>query len=429
MTFRPVAGSRWRLGAMLGLTVLLLRVLMSYGVPATLWANSGRYWSPDGHPIGDVSVVAPLLLHLAHSLAAVTVLQAVVGGLCWGLLVAVLVGTQQRLLRGLVLGGLVGLLACSSLVASWDAAVLSESITLSTTALWVAALVLALARPGRWSLAALCGASLLLAGAHPEDALFAVPVTLLVALTRPGMRWRARTALAVVAVLPALWSTTAIAHFENSTSCAPGLTCRGWYALTRLGDLGTDPDYASIAAASGVPSCPSLTAALDGFRATGVMRPQDLCPAASAWLDAGGVGEAGLWLHHPLLAAHLTASRLDALGAPPAYVPGVGLAGVGQGVALASPLVLLLWWRRREDLVLPLLVACCAAGAALVLLADGLEHQRHVLPFTVPVLLAAFAAPAGGWAPAWRRAARAREAAGAATEALATARRLPAADI
>jgi len=420
VTDRPATAARWRLGAMLGLTVLLLRVLMSYGVPATLWANSGRYWTPDGHPAGDVSVVAPLLLHLAHTPVAVTLLQAVIGGVCWGLLVAVLVGTQRQVARGLVLGSLVGLLSVSRLVANWDAAVLSESITLSMTALWMAGLVLALTRPGWRSLAALCCGALLLVGAHPEDALFAVPVTLLVALTRSGMRWRARTALAAVAVLPALWATTAIASFENSGSCAPGLTCRGWYALTRLGDLGGNPDYASIAAAAGVPSCPSLAAAVDGFRTTGVMRAQDICPEGRTWLDAGGVGEVGLWLHHPLLAAQLTASRLDAVATPPAYVPSVGLAGAGEGIALASPLVLLLWWRRRDDVVFPLLIVCGTIGACFVLLADGVEHQRHVLPFTAPALLAILARPEGGWAPVlWR--ARRRAAARAATEALASA--------
>jgi hypothetical protein len=157
--------------------VLIAAVAAAVRLAATFGEPVGSYWdSPDYFRFalwgGERSPVVTGLYALLDSPRAIVTVQALVGAACWsaaGLVLAASLPDGRR--RGVCVAA-VGLLGVTRPVASWDNALLSESLAISTGVLALALLVRATftrARP-RWTLALALAASAVWMLCRPNNA-------------------------------------------------------------------------------------------------------------------------------------------------------------------------------------------------------------------------------------------------------------------
>ncbi len=132
----------------------ILRVLAVIGQNAIVWADSPTYENLDFTGRSMRPWVTPLLYELIEANPKRVIVQAVIGGLCWGFLAlqAARLAYDERVRWGILLAILA--LSLTTAVTSWDATVLSESLALSFGALLLGALIRWAGDP-RWPTVAL----------------------------------------------------------------------------------------------------------------------------------------------------------------------------------------------------------------------------------------------------------------------------------
>lgn len=128
---------RWAFG--FGLAVIVLSTIPVLAAPARLNYDSGLYLAPPALTTGRLPLVPAVYWALAHNLTAITVFQAAFGAVCWSMLLWEVAQVPRRGQRLVVMVGVTAV-ACSTYVVKWDAAILSESLSISLLALLMAML-------------------------------------------------------------------------------------------------------------------------------------------------------------------------------------------------------------------------------------------------------------------------------------------------
>jgi len=328
--------------------------------------SSGRLW------------FVPLVFRLAGDDIGRVVLQTLVGVACWCLL-------AEQVAKGLVTraGRLAGvavtlLLALTPEVVQWNRAILSESLTISMSALLLAASFWFARRPGWWSLGGLCATALAWAFCRQVQALVVVllAVPLLVLVVRwPGRRALCLTGAVVIAGL-AVWGI--------ADSVQPGAISRfNSIAIIRY-RAGTDPAELTYLRRNGLPEVAPLRRPIP-FVQVGL--PVDVTehadsedmvrltedPTLVAWVDQH-------W--DDVYAGYLLSHPGEALGPPVANAPDLMTVNPDyvQAVALPSWLSDAVY----GDTSTYLLVLASMAAVLVVLAAV----RRRLTPFMVVCLLA-----------------------------------------
>lgn len=112
-------------------------VVPSALTPAKFDYDSFSYFSSPSVSSGRLPLVPLVYLILRYNVRAISVVQALLGGVCWSVLLWELSYVRERALRLIVMGAATWL-ACSTYVVGWYTAILSESISVSLLALLVA---------------------------------------------------------------------------------------------------------------------------------------------------------------------------------------------------------------------------------------------------------------------------------------------------
>lgn len=139
----------WRGRALVGWAfIFAVSVVPALTAHPHLNYDSGGYLAVPSLDSGRLPVAPLLFLVLGHNLRAINVTQALIGGCCWSFLVYEIARTRNRIASSLGVVT-VALLACSTYVVSWYAAILSDSLSISLLAL-ITAMFTRYLRTGRW---------------------------------------------------------------------------------------------------------------------------------------------------------------------------------------------------------------------------------------------------------------------------------------
>ncbi len=192
----------------------VVRLAVTVGEPI------GSYWDSPGYFRfalwgGERSPVVTGLYTLLDSPRAIVTVQALIGAACWSAAASLLAWAMPAGRRRVVCVALVGLLGATQPVASWDNALLSESLSLSTGVLAVALLVRATFAPTRRRWGSVLGVSAVWMLCRPNNAsiglfllaaLSAVSVVAIVRGRDPLIGRRMLAAFGAVAVVGMAWS-------------------------------------------------------------------------------------------------------------------------------------------------------------------------------------------------------------------------------
>src|SRR5438270_736468 len=182
------AAPAWLLLAIAGLVPAL-------GTHVALASDSPSYLAHPSLTSGRLPVAPVLFAALGHDLRAIAVAQVLIGGACWGLLIA-----EAAQVRHPVAGALsavaIGVVASSTYVVTWYATVLSDSLSLSLLAL-IIALVARTVRTNAsvWPLVAACCVWALTRSTNAYVLLLAVAVAAPWLLLRHRAMWPKLAAL------------------------------------------------------------------------------------------------------------------------------------------------------------------------------------------------------------------------------------------
>lgn len=270
----------------------------------------------------------------------------------------------------------------------WDWSVLTEGITIAAMALFAAG-------TARWI------------GGEPEGpmiigavvALLTRPLmvplvlgVLVVAIAArrqlPGPRWVC-VALLVILVFAGIQSIAFNRALAQYTYLPRPLTLASIQAGDRMGARSQVPGYMALAEKYGMPECPEARTIPYGFPGAAALRRVP-CPAFSEWLDSGGLPWWAELLHNtrPTLAVIVSGPWLNETWttyAGPAWAPFLELTAIQRrvdlpmwiGSAFAAVGLLL---PGRGWLVRVALVSGVVGYSVILLMVDGMENWRHMLP-------------------------------------------------
>ncbi len=144
----------WAAGAWF--VVLVVSILPALAAHPRLNFDSASYLTNPSLNSGRLPVVPAVFALMTHDLRAIGIAQTLVGAFCWCLLLSEIARCTQRVVRLLALGSVV-VIACSTYVVQWYAAILSDSISISLLVLVVGLLARwQRLRASAWPLVAAC---------------------------------------------------------------------------------------------------------------------------------------------------------------------------------------------------------------------------------------------------------------------------------
>lgn len=221
----------------------------------------------------------------------------------------------------------------------------------------------------------------------------------------PGPRWVC-VALLVTLVFAGIQSIAFNRALAQYTYLPRPLTLGSIQAGDRMGARSQVPGYMALAEKYGMPECPEARTIPYGFPGAAALRRVP-CPAFLEWLDSGGLPWWAELLHNtrPTLSVIVGGPWLNETWshyAGPAWVPFLELTAIQRRVDLpmwiASALAaagLLLPGRRW--LTRATLLTGTLGYSVILLLVDGMENWRHMLPaLAMLVPLAVGFLPRGG---------------------------------
>jgi hypothetical protein len=389
-----------------GLALLIVRLVSVITSSAVVASDSARYRNlADPLSVFDVGAgfgpgVLPQLIFLLPGSAGLA-MQTVLSGLIWtGLACLLATNRAGRWLAFVLLGW-----STLPWVWLWDSWFLTEALSIpAMAAVFVGSVFSTLER--RRDAGFICASVglLITATARPFLMVVAVPVALAGVLW--GRGWRAsrstRNAWIAVLVLTTVFSAWQVEAFESVAT--RGQSMAALRATDRLWTRWSEPGYLQLARAKGMPDCPDVVKALSDVRGDVSARLRIVrlsrCPGYQDWLARGGlswtdellthpravlIGLTDLlyWTRQPIYQYSPYDSRLKWWAATlnESWVPTVSLVNSGiliiTGLALVAGMVVSSWRRRWYALAV---IALACAGVAGMLLSDGLEYWRHVVP-------------------------------------------------
>jgi hypothetical protein len=287
--------------------------------------------SLDGHSIRPWGVT--LWMALWPSDRAITVAQALLSAVVWsalGLTVAVVI--RRPAVRRVLVAALL-LLACTAQVAGWDLAIMSESVSVSTGVLALAALIWLGDRPSWARATAFLAAALWFTMTRPN--VFVILLAWAVALLIVGLLRRQRMMLGVVAGVlvvfcvysyvynvrsDAAW-TKAFGYSRTTVAYAYPISGNGPVGKYIIRDLRN-----SDAPACMVPR--SRRVVSDHGTAAWVLKTLRTCPGMNEWATENWNRWYATWLvHHPGKALQIIRVALPSALSPPVWT----------GVTAATP--------------------------------------------------------------------------------------------
>lgn len=240
-----------RLVAALAIGIVVVRILAVIGLRPYVYVDSGEYEVVDFTGRGRRPWATPYLHWLVPGDDRWEIVgHAVVGGLCWAVLgLAVAAWFRERRIRLLAAGSVVALGLTTS-ITNWDAAILSESLALSLTALLVAAWLNLARRPSAMTAALVVAATfpwLFVRQSLLPAAWLVVAVAVAATLVtwRRAGAWRHLAGLAVGLVL--LTGLASVSYSRNQEVVQANLT------VIVANRIATDPDRLSWFRENGMP--------------------------------------------------------------------------------------------------------------------------------------------------------------------------------
>lgn len=353
-------------------------------------------------------------------------IQGLVAGIAWGFVALVVAGGARTRLLAVTGAGLVLLLSVMPWIQQWDTAALTEAFMFSGCLIAVAGGFLCVnpyarsmfgKRSVQVAAGALIGGSVFAICSHGVVVVLLAPFAVGVWwFSRrlgliPGHRIGTRLVIGILAIVSLAAAVTSVAQADDIS---------GWYAQNRFALRG-DPAYWEFAQAHGMPSCPELIRELktadENVRMELARTPP--CPAVAEWFDQGGVsplaeltglpgrtlstyvGDLNNQWTPPMLPTWSIVNASDPTGAINwvkvfTLVPIVILLlnaiaiavivtaairlrdAVGQRITTLAPGIVYAW-----------LLALGAGYCVVTWLQDPMEINRHALPATISVSVAA----------------------------------------
>lgn len=396
----------------IGVALTALRVLGVVAFPSVIAGDSIRYRNPE-NPFnvffpsrGAGPGVLPQLFFLApHDVGLV--LQTLASGAVWTFLAV----TVSRGRFGLPLGILMLAWSLNPWNWMWDSWYLSESLAISGMVMLMVGLGRSIPRNSRVEglVIATAGMTWTLLS-RPFLAILAIPLVLVFLLF--DFRWNLRNGIAAW-LLPAIllgcvFAGWQVSSFERASINGQSLTAVR--ATDRLWGRWANEGYAEAAIARGMPTCPDVVRVLPPNPRPSksdihVARHSD-CPGYQEWLAAGGLPwlsevmanpwvtmvhllNPRYWLNNPVKQYSPYDPRLNQIrgvlgGAWPKAVWAVNLAAfICIGLGMMS---IVIGWR-LDVVTVALAVFLLSFGCILgLLLTDGIEYWRHVVPILLAVL-------------------------------------------
>lgn len=375
------------------------------------FGDTYRYFGSTLFDIQNPGITPVLLYTTVGSPEAITAIQVGLQTLAFvWLAIEVRASIASRRL-GTVMAILVLLLSLTAPLWSWTALLGSESLTIAATVAWMAA-VLRVLRRSSWGSVVLCGAAVLaMIVTRPMTAGVACAVIACLAVTR----WRtARVpmlALGVTTLAAAAYGAARLSALSSEP------TFRGRYALSNFIDKG--PSFRTYALER-MPACEPLVAAVngpapwqDGWQFQGSLI--STCPETYLWMRSDATASQSwvlampheAWANFVGIARDLGFVRYAPSGAFPdlpwqeAPTVLLAVAALAIGAVLTVVLARLRW--NRSALASSVVVAVAVVVTGLVVWsADGIEHSRHLQPFTSLLPMAALLVVPIGFARARR---------------------------
>ena len=364
-----------RVGAFQGVTTVAYRDSQSYLDVARQSLLSPGFWA------GARPWTVPLVYKLLpHSDEARAVGQLVISVLCWATL-AVVVARCLRPLGYRVLGFAVVLeFSASFSIVRWDRLVLSESISISLTALVVAAWLELVRSPRPRAVIALLAANLLWVFTRDSNAYLALATALpaLVWLARPGAvprRWPAILAGGLAAISLASVAATGTEEAQLRRNDRPLLHVVGWRVLVH-------PDQRAYFERHGMPTpTPRVLRHHRALAALGRALPSDArSDAFLRWVRRHGRGTLARYLlAHPVAALDpVVKFRQPLLGGVT-----LGYRSPDARMALPEPIATALYPPRASDTLLWLAIAL---GLAVLAALAGRSRRTWLVPIGLILL-------------------------------------------
>ena len=309
-------------------------------------------------------------------LDSLTFAQAVLGVVAWSFLAVEVWLLLSRTLWRRVAVVLVLLLGLVPAVVGWDAAVLSESLSISTGILSLAALLRAIRRPSGWSIALLVGLSLWFTMTRPLT-LIVVLAWGGVALVLAAISPRARVAWLLGAVLLIAEAGYSYAYNQATDNAWVAVSGHSRTTAAYAYNIGFNPvgdDVLVSVRASDAPRCMIPAAQADVARhgtTVWVNKTVAECPQMETWATANWGSWWRRWLvQHPHQAAAIVRSQMSGALATPVYahVPKVLPTSVQSLFIVGGPVLPARVAKTQSFVVL---VPLLWFGAALVLLLLG----------------------------------------------------------
>ena len=374
------------------------------------FGDTYRYFGSTIFDIQNPGFTPVLLYTTAKNPELVTFMQVLIFVVSWLLLALVIAVRSSWRTPGILFAGLVLLVSMTTPIWSWNMFLASESLAISFAVLWLASLVWFVHRHTTWSLflSVIAGSNLIVD--RPQLTPLVVVVAALCAIWFFRIHQRITiAALGFIAILPAgAWGVARLMLLSSDAKY------RYRYAIDNLIDK--TPSFRAHALEN-IGQCDPITAAING------PAPWDeiwklkenlasVCPDAFLWLQSSKTGfttwvtqipasaaqnffeVAGTWHYFPYSAARAMPDGLSSIIMPDWTTWLLTLTYLVIGIAFAFAL----GWKFRVTLfgaistVLVLLVSAFTAFA--IWGADGIEHERHLIPLTIVLPLAALVLPA-----------------------------------
>ncbi|MDD2818472.1 MAG: hypothetical protein PHN51_06715 [Candidatus Nanopelagicales bacterium] len=374
------------------------------------FGDTYRYFGSTLFDIQNPGFTPVLLYTTAKSPELVTFLQVAIYVACWLLLAYVILARTAWKRSGLVLAVLTLVVSMTTPLWSWNMFLASESLAISFSALWLASIIWLVQRRTTWSLflSVIAGSNLIID--RPQLTPLVVVVVAISAVWFYRMRRQLSVAgLGFLAILPAaFWGIARLTLLSSDAKY------RYRYAIDNLMDK--TPSFRPHALEN-IGQCEPITTAINGPAPWDDMwklkeNLASVCPDAFLWLQSSKTGlttwvmqmpataiqnffdVAITWHYFPYSAARAMPDALSTLLMPNWTTWLISL------VYLAIGLVFLLVSGSRLRVSVfgvistVLLILTAAVTAFAIWGADGIEHERHLIPLTILIPIAALVLPA-----------------------------------
>lgn len=374
------------------------------------FGDTYRYFGSTIFDIQNPGFTPVLLYTTAKTPELVTFLQVLIFVICWLLLALVIAIRIHWRTPGLVLAGLVMLVSMTTPIWSWNMFLASESLAISFSALWLASIIWMVHRRTTWALflCVIAGSNLII------DRPQLTPLVVVAVAVSAVWFYRTRKNVAIaglgfLAVLPAaFWGIARLTLLSSDAKY------RYRYAIDNLMDK--TPSFRAHALEN-IGTCDPITTAINGPAPWDDMwklkeNLPSVCPDAFLWLQSSKTGfttwvtqiptttaqnffdVAITWHYFPYAAARAMPEALSNLIMPNWTTWLISLVYLVVGLVF-----LVLSGARLRATVFGavstvLLLATAAFTALAIWGADGIEHERHLIPLTIVIPLATLVLPA-----------------------------------